>query len=107
MSTNRNGRTAVVLRWLIFVILLVIIAGAILIWRPAIEPITPPARKSFDANLVQRGARLSAVGSCATCHTSNETTPYSGGLALATPFGTIYSTNITPDAKTGIGCRAL
>jgi mono/diheme cytochrome c family protein len=103
MSTNKNGRTPHRMRWLLLVILLVIIAGAILAWHPAIEPIQPPARESFNASLVQRGARLSAIGNCATCHTANEASPYSGGLALATPFGTIYSTNITPDAKTGIG----
>jgi mono/diheme cytochrome c family protein len=104
MRANKTGQmTAQLLRWLLLVILLVIIAGAVFACRPVIEPIKPPARESFDPTLVQRGARLSAIGDCATCHTSNEMLPYSGGLALPTPFGTIFSTNISPDAKTGIG----
>ena len=104
MRANKTGgTTAQLLRWLLLVVLLVIIAGAVLACRPVIEPIKPPARESFDPTLVQRGARLSAIGDCATCHTSNEMLPYSGGLALPTPFGTIFSTNISPDAKTGIG----
>jgi mono/diheme cytochrome c family protein len=57
----------------------------------------------FDPALVSRGARLAAIGNCATCHTSRDGRPFAGGLALATPFGTIYSTNITPDPETGIG----
>jgi mono/diheme cytochrome c family protein len=57
----------------------------------------------FERALVANGARLAAIGNCATCHTSREGKPFAGGLALATPFGTIYSTNITPDPDTGIG----
>jgi mono/diheme cytochrome c family protein len=60
-------------------------------------------RVSFDAALVARGARLAAIGNCAACHTRPGGRPFSGGLALSTPFGTIYSTNITPDPDTGIG----
>jgi mono/diheme cytochrome c family protein len=57
----------------------------------------------FDRALVARGARLAGLGNCATCHTSRDGKPFAGGLALVTPFGTIYSTNITPDPDTGIG----
>ena len=63
----------------------------------------PVDRAQFDAALVAKGARLAAIGNCATCHTREGGKPFAGGLALATPFGTIYSTNITPDADTGIG----
>lgn len=52
---------------------------------------------------VQAGARLAAVGNCAVCHTAPGGTPFAGGRAFDTPFGTLYSTNITPDPKTGIG----
>jgi mono/diheme cytochrome c family protein len=72
--------------------------------RPlAAAPGQPAARPAFDAALVARGARLAAIGNCAACHTRAGGKPFAGGLALATPFGTIYSTNITPDADTGIG----
>jgi mono/diheme cytochrome c family protein len=57
----------------------------------------------FDRVLVVRGGRLAAIGNCVTCHTSRNGRPFAGGLALATPFGTIYSTNITPDPDTGLG----
>jgi mono/diheme cytochrome c family protein len=72
--------------------------------RPlAATPNAPAVLPAFDAALVARGARLAAIGNCATCHTREGGKPFAGGLALATPFGTIYSTNITPDADTGIG----
>lgn len=58
---------------------------------------------AFDPGLVAKGAELSAIGNCATCHTSRDGRPFAGGLPLPTSFGTIYSTNITPDLETGIG----
>ena len=58
---------------------------------------------SFDAASVERGARLAAVGDCSSCHTASNGRPYAGGVPLATPFGTIHGTNITPDPETGIG----
>jgi mono/diheme cytochrome c family protein len=52
---------------------------------------------------IERGRYLVAVGDCAACHTAPGGKPFSGGLALTTPFGIIYSSNLTPDPKTGIG----
>jgi mono/diheme cytochrome c family protein len=72
-------------------------------WQPAIDPITPPAAAGFDPGLVKRGAELAAIGNCDTCHTARGGRDFAGGVAVPTPFGTIYSTNITPDAETGIG----
>src|SRR5438477_4928228 len=57
----------------------------------------------FDPTLVAKGAELAAIGNCVTCHTSRDGRAFAGGLPLTTPFGTIYSTNITPDLDTGIG----
>lgn len=51
----------------------------------------------------QTGAYLAAAGDCVACHTDAGGQPFAGGRAIATPFGTVYSTNITPDAGTGIG----
>ena len=48
-----------------------------------------------------------ALGDCMVCHTARDGAPYAGGLGLKTPFGTIYSTNITPDPGTGIGRWSL
>jgi mono/diheme cytochrome c family protein len=85
---------------LALLVVLALAAWAIM-WRPAIDPqATAP---TFDQATVERGQRLAAVGTCAACHTVDPSRPFAGGLALATPFGTVYSTNITPDARTGIG----
>jgi mono/diheme cytochrome c family protein len=70
---------------------------------PSVDPADPPDATSFAAGLVARGARLAAIGNCATCHTAPGGRSYAGGRALATPFGTMYGTNITPEPETGIG----
>src|SRR5215217_5685292 len=69
----------------------------------ALAPIDPPSRASFDPALITRGAALAAMGNCVDCHTAAEGKPFAGGRPLETPFGTIYGTNITPEADTGIG----
>ncbi len=56
-----------------------------------------------DAGLVARGEYLARAADCMPCHTGDKAKPYGGGLGLATPFGTIYSVNITSDKATGIG----
>jgi mono/diheme cytochrome c family protein len=85
----------------------VLVAGAAaafaVTWRPAIAAIDPPAPQAFDAALVKRGRELAAVGNCNDCHTVRGGGSFAGGLPVPTPFGTIYSSNITPDAETGIG----
>lgn len=55
------------------------------------------------AEQIQRGEYLARAGNCMACHTSRGGNEYAGGRAIATPFGSIYSSNITPDAETGIG----
>lgn len=55
------------------------------------------------ASLVARGEYLARAADCMVCHTAAGGEPYGGGLAIRTPFGTLYSPNITPDRKTGIG----
>jgi mono/diheme cytochrome c family protein len=52
---------------------------------------------------IERGRNLVLAGDCKACHTADGAMPFAGGRAVPTPFGTIYSTNITPDAATGIG----
>jgi len=58
---------------------------------------------SRDPATVASGRYLAAAGDCASCHTAQGGETFAGGRPLATPFGTIYSANITPDPKTGIG----
>ncbi|RPO49060.1 c-type cytochrome [Pseudomonas aeruginosa] len=71
-------------------------------WQPAIGPLegTPGP---FSAEQIARGERLAALGDCAVCHTREGGPRNAGGRALPTPFGTIYSSNLTPDRASGIG----
>ncbi|TKC92685.1 c-type cytochrome [Trinickia terrae] len=55
------------------------------------------------AGLVKRGEYLARAGDCIACHTADKTRPFAGGVSISTPFGTIYTPNITPDPDTGIG----
>jgi len=52
---------------------------------------------------VARGAYLARAGNCIACHTERGGAAFAGGRAIDTPFGTVYSTNLTPDRATGIG----
>jgi nicotinate dehydrogenase subunit B len=78
------------------------IGAAVLPWR-AIAPISRPDASVYSATTIARGAQLAALGDCAVCHTSENGIVNAGGRPIETPFGTIYSTNITPDEATGTG----
>ncbi len=78
-------------------------AAVAIAWRPAIAAIDPPAKQSFDPALVKRGRELAALGNCNSCHTVRGRKNFAGGLPVPTPFGTVFSSNITPDPETGIG----
>ena len=58
---------------------------------------------SPDAALIQKGEYLARAGDCIACHTNPGDKLFAGGRPMPTPFGTIYSTNVTPDPQTGIG----
>ncbi len=79
------------------------VAALIATRRPAIGAIPRPDPASFAAAQVRAGQRLATIGNCVTCHQAAGRAAYAGGVALATPFGTLYSANITPDERTGIG----
>lgn len=86
--------------------ILVVLGAALffaLVWRPTIAPIAPGSVAGFPAELVAKGEALAGAGYCATCHTVKGGQPYAGGYGMPTPFGVIYSTNITPDPDSGIG----
>ncbi|WP_268800509.1 molybdopterin cofactor-binding domain-containing protein [Pseudomonas huanghezhanensis] len=72
-------------------------------WKSEIAPITPPGAGTWSASTLERGRQLAAVGDCAVCHTAPGGATNAGGLGMQTPFGTLYSSNITPDPETGIG----
>jgi len=80
------------------------LAGAALAFgyiAQADRPIPAPL-ESYAAS-VDEGAYLARAGNCQTCHTVEGGQAYAGGLPFHTPFGVLYSTNITPDRQTGIG----
>jgi len=69
-----------------------------------LQPDTPAAlRLAAQPDQIARGAYLARAGNCAACHTARGGAPYAGGRAIATPFGTVFSSNLTPDAATGLG----
>jgi mono/diheme cytochrome c family protein len=73
---------------------------------PLAEAVARGPQEGGSANgdeLVKRGEYLARAGDCMTCHTADKGRPFAGGVAMQTPFGTIYTPNITPDADTGIG----
>ena len=80
-----------------------LVGFGVLAWRPAIAPILPPSPSGFAPELVAKGEALAGGGFCAECHTAKGGQSFAGGYPMPTPFGVLYSTNITPDAETGIG----
>ncbi|MEZ9699289.1 c-type cytochrome [Vibrio sp. 10N.261.46.E12] len=58
---------------------------------------------SLKASSVERGEYLAYAGDCVACHSAEGGEPFAGGLPFVTPFGTVYSTNITPHTTEGIG----
>jgi len=54
-------------------------------------------------SLIKKGEYLAKAADCLLCHTAKGGEAYAGGFAFVLPFGTLYSTNITPDKATGIG----
>lgn len=97
--TRRKRHT----RWWLLLATVVVLTGIAFatMWRPALAPLrTTP---SFDNARIERGANLARLGMCASCHTADLSRPFSGGKPMETPFGTVHSTNITPDRDTGIG----
>ncbi len=73
----------------------------------SVSAFAQPSSQANDKNenlaLIARGAYLSAAGDCEGCHTIATGQTYGGGRAFPTPFGTIYSTNISSDKTYGIG----
>jgi mono/diheme cytochrome c family protein len=63
----------------------------------------PQAARADDQTLIAKGEYLARAGDCIACHTNPGDALFAGGLPMPTPFGTLYSTNITPDRDTGIG----
>jgi mono/diheme cytochrome c family protein len=87
----------------IVVAVLLVASGFAWTWRPSIAPISTNERPGTSEQTFRHGAELAAIGYCNSCHQAKAGRPYAGGRAIPTPFGAIFSSNITPDAATGIG----
>ena len=72
--------------------------------RPAMAPVVgADAAGLYRPEVVERGRQLAALGNCISCHTAADGPPGAGGRPVVTPFGTVYTTNLTPDVPTGLG----
>jgi mono/diheme cytochrome c family protein len=89
----------------VFYSLLARLACAVLVLAPTAA--MAAAAPDHNAALIERGRYLAVAGDCAACHTESGKAPFSGGHAIASPLGTIYSTNITPSPTAGIGAYSL
>ena len=99
MSLRRTARIALGLALLAATLLAALVAWLNVRGEEPLEiggGIATPAQ-------VDRGAYLARAGNCAACHTDRGGAAYAGGKGIATPFGTVYASNLTPDARTGIG----
>jgi mono/diheme cytochrome c family protein len=83
------------------------VGGSALVWalnvRDEIDVKAPVANAAPSDGLIARGAYLARAGNCQTCHTAQGGQAYAGGRGIATPFGTVFTSNLTPDDKTGLG----
>ncbi len=96
--------------FLALIVIVLFVAIGLYAWAvrfPEIAEITPPAAASFASADVTKGEALVTIGDCAVCHTASGGQRLAGGRKLQTPFGAIFSTNITPDPATGIGRWSL
>lgn len=85
---------------------LVAVAAALVGWMNVRgeAPVSDIAATGTPApEMVQRGAYLAKAGNCAACHTARGGAAFAGGKGIETPFGTVFASNLTPDAQTGIG----
>jgi mono/diheme cytochrome c family protein len=99
-------KSALLKRLLLRILGLLILTGISIIalsWYFALVPVSPPAEDAFSPQIIAQGQMLAGIGNCAACHTVKGGNSLAGGLGMETPFGKLYSTNITPDPSTGIG----
>src|SRR5271170_6453211 len=120
MITARKAAGTVRRGWVVL-IALVAVALALFLWLHGPnaldfaggQPVQPANYQGADptgvapalrgSDLATRGEYLARAADCMVCHTAPGGAPYAGGFAFNLPFGTLYSTNITPDKETGIG----
>ena len=94
-------------RWIVALLLagLLLLATAIAWhnWGDLLRSAPAPAEPDMLTSTLERGAALARAGNCVACHTARGGVPMAGGRGIDTPFGTVYSNNLTPDPDTGLG----
>ena len=80
-----------------------ILAGLLLCTAFAVGEGHAQSKAEPTADDIARGKALTDAGGCASCHTADSAKPFAGGRRIDTPFGGIYSPNLTPDLETGLG----
>lgn len=105
MSLRRVGLFGLVL--LPFVLATLAIGGVLFLRQGGFAPYRVPSGAgrvvASDAATIARGAYLARIGDCAACHTTRGGVPFAGGRGFSTDYGTIYSSNLTPDPQHGLG----
>ena len=89
-------------RLLAVLAIVVLVAGGYY-WFMREQKAGPAEGAAAEQSQIIRGEYLARIGDCFACHTERGGQPYAGGLEMQTPFGSLYTTNITPDPETGIG----
>ena len=93
--------------WVLALLGALVLLGGWAAWRGVYDGVAladdPGAAALPDAAQRERGAYLARAGNCMACHTQRGGAPYAGGRAINTPFGTVFSSNLTPDQANGIG----
>ena len=84
-------------------VFLAVPAACFFFWPASIEAVQATLEQPTGSALVAKGEYLTKAADCAACHTAPGGEPFAGGRAFKLPFGTIFSSNITPDQETGIG----
>lgn len=95
--SRQRGAGTVVLGLLLALLLC---AGAWLLWpsRPVAVPPLSPTTRLDDTATIERGRYLALLGNCMGCHTARGSPAFAGGRGIGTPFGTVFSSNLTPDS---------
>ena len=85
------------------IILMIVAVLAFFTWEENRKPTTEKQTVNAPKEVIEKGRYLSKVGDCASCHTAENGAMLAGGYEMKTPFGILYSSNITPSADFGIG----
>lgn len=102
---KKGGRLKKLVIWLLLIIIIFSVLVLLGVFRQdsVSETAKRPMTEAEMAVLIPKGRELALAGDCFGCHSRSDGEMGAGGVPIATPFGTIYSTNITPDKTFGIG----